>query len=204
MVGWKWTEGIPVLLEKSELDVSLALENGNNTAKHIIKHMGPNDVNVGLGFCIAPSGRQKPEIDFCKKQSNSLASLLGASHLNPTEAWVLYSSVYIPKVYFPCKISSLSENEWASVTARATHTFLPKMNLNRNTSRIAVYGPRRLGGIGLTHGYARQGAESVCHLLTHIRWGGDLDTVMISVLSQVQLLSGRGVSIRESYPALKT
>ena len=71
------------------------------------------------------------------------------------------------------------------------------MNFNRNTSRIAVYGPRRLGGIGLTHGYARQGAESVCHLLTHIRWGGDLGTVMMSVLSQVQLLSGRGVSILE-------
>ena len=30
MVGWKWTEGMPVLLEKSELDVSLALENGAN------------------------------------------------------------------------------------------------------------------------------------------------------------------------------
>ena len=71
------------------------------------------------------------------------------------------------------------------------------MNFNRNTSRIAAYGPRRLGGIGLTHGYARQGAESFCHLLTHVRRGGDLGTVMISVLSQVQLLSGRGVSILE-------
>ena len=72
------------------------------------------------------------------------------------------------------------------------------MNFNRNTSRIAVYGPNLLGGIGLTHGYARQGAEIICHLLTHVRWGGDLGTVMISVLSQVQLLSGRGVSILES------
>ena len=60
MVGWKWTEGMPVLLEKSELDVSLALENGNDTAKSTIKHMGPNDVNVGLGFHMAPSGTQTP------------------------------------------------------------------------------------------------------------------------------------------------
>ena len=89
MIGWKWTEGMPVLLEKSELDVSLALENGNDTAKSTIKHMGPNDVNLGLGFRMAPSGTQKPEIDFRKKQSDSLASRLGASHLNPTEAWVL-------------------------------------------------------------------------------------------------------------------
>ena len=87
-----------VLLEKSELDVSLALENGNDTARSTITHMGPNDVNVGLGFRMAPSGTKKPEIDFRKKQCNSLASWLGASHLNPTEAWILYSSVYIPKV----------------------------------------------------------------------------------------------------------
>ena len=55
MVGWKWTEGMPVLFEKSELDVSLALENGNDTAKSTIKHIGPNNVNVGLGFRMAPS-----------------------------------------------------------------------------------------------------------------------------------------------------
>ena len=93
MVGWKWTEGMPVLLEKSELDVSLVLKNGNDTAKSTSKHMGPNDVNVGIGFRMAPSGTQTPEIKFRKKQSDSLASRLGSSHLNPTEAWVLVSSV---------------------------------------------------------------------------------------------------------------
>ena len=71
------------------------------------------------------------------------------------------------------------------------------MNFHRTASRIVVYRPGRLGGIKLTHGYARQGAESFCDLLTHILWGGDLGTVMISVLSQDELLSGRGVSILE-------
>jgi hypothetical protein len=55
---------MPELLEKSELDISLALENGNDTAKRTIQHMGPNDVNVGLGFRMAPSGTHKPEINF--------------------------------------------------------------------------------------------------------------------------------------------
>ena len=56
MVGWKLTEGMPVLLKKSELDVSLAHANGSDTAKITIEHMGPNDVNIGLGFRMAPSG----------------------------------------------------------------------------------------------------------------------------------------------------
>jgi hypothetical protein len=96
MVGWKWIEGMPELLKKSELDASLTLENGNDKAKSTIQHMGLNDVNVGLGFRMALSGTQKPEIDYCNSQSDSLSSRLGAYHLNPTESWVLYSSVYIP------------------------------------------------------------------------------------------------------------
>ena len=84
---------MPELLEKSELNVSLALENENGTAKITIQHMGPNDVNVGLGLRMAPIGTQKIEIDYCKSQSDSLASRLGVSHLNPSEEWVMYSSV---------------------------------------------------------------------------------------------------------------
>ena len=77
--------------QKLELDIPLALENGNDTAKSIIQHMGPNDVNVGLGFHMAPSGMLKPEIDFRKSQSDSLASQLGESH------WAIEGTA------FPCR-----------------------------------------------------------------------------------------------------
>ena len=43
----------------------------------------------------------------------------------------------------------------------------------------------------------KAGSSMFFHLLTHIRWGRDLGTGIISVLSQFQLLSGRGVSILE-------
>ena len=66
MVGWNWTVGMPKLFEKSALDVSLTLENENDTSKSIIQYMDPNDFHLGLGFRIAPSGTQKPEIDFRK------------------------------------------------------------------------------------------------------------------------------------------
>ena len=67
-----------------------------------------------------------------------------------------------------------------------------------------VYGSRQHGAIGITHGYAKQGADSVYHLLTHLRWGGKLGTLMLCVLSQLQLLSGRGVGLLEIPKPLST
>ena len=88
MVGWKWTEGMPVLLEKLELDVSLALENGNDTAKSKINHMWPNNVNVELGFRMAPSGTQKPEIEPHKHVNESFSPQGDYSHsTNATGGW---------------------------------------------------------------------------------------------------------------------
>ena len=69
---------MPELLEKSELDVSLALENENDTAKSTIQHMGHNNVYVGVGFRMAPSGTQKPEIDF--QTNKATLSQVGLAH----------------------------------------------------------------------------------------------------------------------------
>ena len=75
--------------------------------------------------------------------------------------------------------------------------FLPKMGFNRHMKRDLAFAPRSYGGVGLTHGYAKQGAEGICHILTHLRWKEDLGTLMLAVLSQLQLLSGRGECLLE-------
>jgi hypothetical protein len=81
------------------------------------------------------------------------------------------------------------------IMSRTKIAFLPKHNFNHNTNRKVVYIRWIYGVIGLTHGYDRHGAESICHLLTHPCWGGDLGTVMVCVLIQYKLLSGRGTII---------
>ena len=66
----------------------------------------PHQHQLSLWHSLTTTRLLPPEIDCHKSQSDSLASRLGSYHLNPTKAWVLYSSVSIPKVYFPHKISS--------------------------------------------------------------------------------------------------
>ena len=197
MVGWRWEQGMPVLLTPAETDVELCLENGNDKALSTIKQMGPDDANVGLGFRMTPSGTQQPEIKFRIGQSDKIAARLQSSRLTPNESWVLYSAIYNATIYFPAKISSYTQVEWSRITSRAIMAFLPKMGFNRHMKRDLAFAPRSYGGVGLTHGYAQQGAEGLCHLLTHLRWKEDLGTLMLAVLSQLQLLSGRGDCLLE-------
>ena len=76
--------------------------------------------------------------------------------------------------------------------------FTPKIGFNRNMKRDVTYAPRCYGGLGLTHGYVKQGAKVIFHILTHLRWKEDLGTLMLAILSQIQLLSGRGYCLLES------
>ena len=119
--------------------------------------------------------------------------------LTVDESWTCYASIYSPKVFYPCKLTSFRVSEWKSVTQKSTAAFLSKMNFNRNTHRQVVFGPRLYGGIAHHHGFARQGAESTVHLLTHLRWNNELGSLMRCVLSQFQLFSGRGRPVLE-YP----
>lgn len=71
------------------------------------------------------------------------------------------------------------KEEWKTAIKLVTQAFLPRMSFHHNKSQQILYGPHRLpvGGIGLTHGYARQGADGILHLLTHLRWKSNLGKV---------------------------
>ena len=135
---------------------------------------------------MAPSGSQHLEVvAYLTGQSNQLTARLNTTTLTATKAWVLYNSIYIPKVYYPCKISAFTRKEWSDITRAATGAFLSRMGFNQNTSCRAMFGPEQLGGVGLTHGFSQQGADGITHFLTHTQWNSDLVKVMPNVLSQL-------------------
>ena len=80
----------------------------------------------------------------------------------------LYLAIYNSKIFFPAKITSYNHDDWSCITSRAIMAFLPKMGFNHHMKRYLAFAPRSYGGIGLTHGYAKQGAEGICHILTHL------------------------------------
>jgi hypothetical protein len=187
-----------------ELPAAIQLTNGNDPTAVAITRLGPDYANVELGFGMTPTSKQHIAIEHRTKQSNQLAARINTTNMTPVEAWMLYTSIYIPKVYYPCKISTFSRSQWTDVMRLATGAFLSRMGFNHNTSRRAIYSPERLGGAGLTHGYARQGTNSTTHFITHVQWNSDLGKVMLNVLYQLQLLSGRGTALLKAPGPLPT
>ena len=79
-------------------------------------------------------------------------------------------SIYCHKVLYLLKATLFLEKDWTNVTRQAICAFPLKMEFNRNTSSKVLNDPHALGGKGLTHGFAKEGANSACHLLTYLCW----------------------------------
>ena len=83
--------------------------------------------------------------------------------------------------------------------AHATCRFLPFVCVNHNTSWYMVYISHRHDVIGLTHGYEKKGqkASVISSCIWDGVWGGDLGTLIICFLSQLQMLLGWGTNLLE-------
>ena len=204
VVVWKWDKGLPTMMTTNDDPASLRLPNDYDSTKWNIQRMGLYNENVGIGFWSPPDGSQNNEITFQTNQSNTFAAWVNTMCLSPPEAWILYTSIYKPKVFYSCKISTFRETECMLVMRLAIRSVLPKLGLNCNTSRQMAFGAQRYGGIGIFHWFANQGAEEFVHLQTKLRWGEDISKVIFAVLSQLQLLSGWGTWLLEIPTPIKT
>jgi hypothetical protein len=67
---------------------------------------------------------------------------------------------------------------------------LPKLHINRNTSRAIVHGPLAIGAMAIPDLCACQGIDKVHLFLGHLRLGDTVETLIAISLSQTQLLAG--------------
>ncbi len=185
MIAWDWSQGLPRPRETEVDEHEVSLSNGTDPALIPIKHLELDEANIGLGLRLAPSGNQECEIKYRLKMVTAMASRLNSVSLNHMEVWLFYRSIFIPKVFYPCKITALRRSEWDAILRPITSSLVCKMGFNRHISRAIVFGPPRLGGIGLVHGYAQQGSEGITHFLSHVRNGSDVSKMMLNTLSHL-------------------
>ena len=191
LIAWDWQKGLPECRDITSDQHRVALSNGIDSGAVPIKRLTMDEANVGLGFRMAPSGSQAQEISHRQRLSDQMAAKMNGATLTPVEAWVFYDAIYRPKVFYPAKLTAFTREEWDNVTRKFTHAIIRQMGFNGHTARRIVYGPRRLGGIGIIPGWVQQGTEGVLHFLSHVRGDTNVGRVMINTLSQLQLLSGQ-------------
>ena len=79
--------------------------------------------------------------------SDRMAQKVNASSLSSSHAWVFYNSIYVPKLFYPAKLTTFSSEEWDGIMRKFTNGILRHMGFNYHTARSIIYGPRRLGGV---------------------------------------------------------
>ena len=120
-----------------------------------------------------------------------MASRVNATTLSPEEAWTLWRSIYVPKIYYPSKVTAFIHEDWTLATQKFVAAIIRPMGFNSHTARPIIYGSRMYGGVGLVPGASKQGSEGLAHFLTHIQCRSRLGILMLNTLSQLQLLSGQ-------------
>ena len=123
--------------------------------------------------------------------SETMATKVNAARLTPSEAWTFYAAIYEPKIYYPSKVTAFRRSDWRIITRKFITAIIRPMGFNSHTARAVVFWPRRYGIIGISPGFAKQGAEGVTHFLTQVQSNTRLGRVMLNTLSQLQLLSGQ-------------
>jgi len=103
LISWDWNQDLPVPRSPAADSYTVGLSSGNDTAPVEIKRLSLDEWNVGLGYRLAPSGCLLKEFQHRKSLSDKMSSRVNATTLSPEEAWTLWGSIFVPKIFYPSK-----------------------------------------------------------------------------------------------------
>ncbi len=152
LMSWKWTQGEARLELPSPASPKLESTAGYDTSSPIpVPNLSPNNsYRTLIGVYISPSGSTKKAQEILLSHSIDYASSIVNSRLTKEEAYLSYITVLFPKFWFPLPVLTLTELQCNRIQSPAIQALLPKMHVNRHTSRAIVFGPLELGGVKIT------------------------------------------------------
>jgi hypothetical protein len=120
------------------------MTSGSNTsAAEVIKRIETAESYRTLGVWMSPMGHNKGAIEILHQITTDFNKSIYNSHLNRAEAIAGYIQHLFPKVRFQLPVLSLSQKECDKLTSVPLAAFLPKVHVNRNTSRSIVFNAMR-------------------------------------------------------------
>ena len=171
IMTFKPASGSMLMRRSTSINYDMKLRNKNGQASNI-KLKPVNEPNKGLGFLLAPTGTQTPEFNSRLQQMRDIASKIKHSFLRQHEAYLAYITRVIPSVTYPFALTSFTVTQCKKLSATIEQVILPKMGINRNFPKAALYGPHELGGMAFPTMETIQDQKCITHWLRHLRWGG--------------------------------
>ena len=189
IVSYYACNGWMLMRSHTQINYEMILRNGEGQTSKI-KLKSANEPNKGLGYLIAPTGDQTPEYKHRLKQMKEKATKLKHAFLTRREAYIAYITRVIPAVTYPFALTRFTVKQCSDLAKVIEKVILPKMGINRNFPKAALYGPHEYGGMAFQSIETIQDQKMITHWIRHLRWGKEIGNDFKITLSAAQLISG--------------
>jgi hypothetical protein len=201
-MSWSWKGG------KAGLDsvrntpgVLYLTSEGELHTKVKIPRIEPTSSFRTLGVHLSPSGSNKGALAVMTSFILDYCTTIKGSHLSRQDALMSYIQYLLPKLRFQPPVLSLTKHQCDKLISPIYMALLPKLHVNRNTSRTIIFGPERLGGLSLPHIYVVTNIDKLQLFLGHLRVKDRTGDLIHIDLSYLQLLSGSGTFVLNQDPS---
>jgi hypothetical protein len=190
-MAWKWRDGHALLLPPSLHHHQLLLTAGYDTHETIpVPQLSPYAAYRTLGAYLSPSGGMAKSFDVLRNYAIEYALRIHGSSIQKEAALWSYLLYLLPKLTFPIIALTLSKQQCCQIQSPALGALLPKLHLNRNTSRSIIHGPIIYGGMSLPHLYTSQGLGQLKFLIGHLRAQDKTSKLILISHGYLQLMIG--------------
>jgi exonuclease III len=148
-----------------------------------------------LGTFQAPGSRQVAQAQALRTRSQKLIRILATSTCQGPSAWMFYSSVYCKSVGYPLTVSRLDIKKLTEIQRPMIPLLLNRLGYDRTLAHALVFGPRTLGGLGVTHIHTTKMHSQLSLVIRTLRTEGQPNTLFVINLNRIQHTSGIGEPI---------
>jgi hypothetical protein len=134
-----------------------------------IKRKAATQGHITLRFHLTGDGTSSAHKKIMKCKAKEYSEAIVSSILNRGEGLLAYNSYYMVSLSYGTSAIYLNLKECEDIQRSVINTTLPKMGVNRNTSRNVIFGTCKYGGLGLDHLAAVQGFGQLQYLIDSLR-----------------------------------
>jgi len=143
-----------------------------------------------LGVWIAPNQTQEQMIEILSERNKKFILKVEKTPLPRRETLIAHTICYVSAMTYPIITACVDNKTIIKIHNKALRTFLPRMGLNPNFPRAALFAPKQVGGLQIPSLTTSASSQRITRLITNMANGTTTSRLLQITLQWQQLLSG--------------
>jgi hypothetical protein len=195
IVKWIWEDGVARMATGEENPTSITIKSSITGEDVHITKKECTESHKTLGVMMNPAGNFKDETNRLINKASNIARCIAAKPIRRREGWKLALNIIIPGISYGMGVTVIPKGEIDKVESIIMPPILQKVGCNSNMTRDVVFGPKDMGGLGLTRMYTEQGTRKIMALMQHVRANSTVGQAMTINLKWHQMICGVGFHV---------